>query len=111
MFKAFQPTGDRTAGTFPIFVYSHGFGGYPSEYQHLLTHVASWGFVVVSPVHDERGLLSLLGEPRGIGVDEGKILTDAAAATRAANAEASSPLPLARATTATRQAAIMTTRT
>jgi len=84
--------GDRTSGSFPIFVYSHGFGGYPSEYQHLLTHVASWGFVVVSPVHDERGLLSLLGEPRGIGVDEGKVLTDAATAARAANAEPSSPL-------------------
>ena len=43
-------------------------------------------------MHDERGLLSLLGEPRGIGIDEGKILIDAAKATRTASADPASPL-------------------
>jgi dienelactone hydrolase len=45
-------------GPFPLVLFAHGFAAYPTEYQFLLTHLASWGFVVAGPDFDERGLLA-----------------------------------------------------
>jgi len=52
------PAGDER---FPIVVFSHGLGGYRSQSSFLMTHLASWGFVVVAPEHPERGLAAVLG--------------------------------------------------
>lgn len=46
------------AGPFPIVLFSHGFGASRLYYSHLLSGIASWGFVVVSADYLERGLLS-----------------------------------------------------
>jgi dienelactone hydrolase len=45
-------------GPFPLVIFAHGFGAYPTEYQFLLTHLASWGFVVAGPDFTERSLLA-----------------------------------------------------
>ncbi|HTZ09566.1 MAG TPA: dienelactone hydrolase family protein [Acidimicrobiales bacterium] len=45
-------------GPFPVVLFSHGFGASRLYYSHLLTGIASWGFVVVSADYLERGLLS-----------------------------------------------------
>jgi predicted dienelactone hydrolase len=47
-------------GPFPLVLFAHGFAAYPTEYQYLLTHLASWGMVVAAPDFDERGLLAAL---------------------------------------------------
>ena len=49
------PSGD---GPFPLVLFAHGFGAYPTEYQTILTHLASWGFVVAGPDFEERGLIA-----------------------------------------------------
>lgn len=41
---------------FPVVVYSHGFGGYRQTATAYTTHLASWGFVVISTDHVERGI-------------------------------------------------------
>jgi dienelactone hydrolase len=48
-------------GPFPVVLFSHGFAGYPEQSADLVTHLASWGFVVVAPTHVERSLDGLLG--------------------------------------------------
>ncbi len=45
-------------GPFPLVIFAHGFGAYPTEYQFMLSHLASWGFVVAGPDFSERGLVS-----------------------------------------------------
>jgi alpha-beta hydrolase superfamily lysophospholipase len=50
------------AGPFPVVLFSHGYAGYPTLYSNLLTHLASWGFVVVAPDHIERGLLAAVSQ-------------------------------------------------
>lgn len=47
-------------GPFPLVLFAHGFSAYPTEYQYLLTHLASWGMVVAGPDFEERGLLAAL---------------------------------------------------
>lgn len=53
-----EPAGD---GPYPVVLFSHGFAGYPEQSADLVTHLASWGFVVVAPAHVERSLDGLLG--------------------------------------------------
>jgi predicted dienelactone hydrolase len=48
-------------GPYPVMLFSHGFSGYPEQSADLVTHLASWGFVVVAPDHVERSLSGLLG--------------------------------------------------
>jgi alpha-beta hydrolase superfamily lysophospholipase len=55
---AYRDITASTAGPFPVVLFSHGYAGYPTLYAFLLTHLASWGFVVVAPEHVERGLLA-----------------------------------------------------
>jgi dienelactone hydrolase len=47
-------------GPFPLVLFAHGFAAYPTEYQYLLAHLASWGMVVAAPDFNERGLLAAL---------------------------------------------------
>ncbi|MEO0498123.1 MAG: hypothetical protein AAF141_12280 [Pseudomonadota bacterium] len=47
------------AGAHPLVVFSHGLGGFRSQSTFFTTHLASWGFVVASPDHPERGLALL----------------------------------------------------
>ncbi len=52
---------------FPLVIYSHGFGGYRQVATNYTTHLASWGYVVASTDHLERGIaaqaLGTLGGP------------------------------------------------
>jgi len=55
-------------GSFPVVIYSHGFGGYRQVFTNLATHLATHGFIVASADHLERGLVNqalgqLGGEP------------------------------------------------
>ena len=50
-----------TDGPFPVVLFSHGASSFRLQSTALTTHLASWGFVVVSPDYFERGLQSLLG--------------------------------------------------
>jgi len=54
-YRGIPASGD---GPFPLVIFAHGFGAYPTEYQFLLTHLASWGFVVAGPDFRERSLLA-----------------------------------------------------
>jgi dienelactone hydrolase len=50
-------------GPFPMVLFSHGFASYRLQSTFLTAHLATWGFVVISPDYLERGLQSLLGTP------------------------------------------------
>ena len=50
-----------TDGPYPMVLFSHGYAGYPEQSADLVTHLASWGFVVIAPDHVERSLSGLLG--------------------------------------------------
>jgi dienelactone hydrolase len=51
------------AGRFPLVLFAHGFASYRLQSTFLTAHLASWGFVVISPDYPERGLSSLFGSP------------------------------------------------
>lgn len=48
------------AGKYPVVLFSHGLGGYRLQSSFLMTHLASWGYVVAAPDHVERGLALVL---------------------------------------------------
>lgn len=48
-------------GPFPMVLFSHGAISYRLQSSFLTTHLASWGFVVISPDYFERGIQTLLG--------------------------------------------------
>ena len=50
-----------TDGPYPVVLFSHGYAGFPEQSADLVTHLASWGFVVIAPDHVERSLSGLLG--------------------------------------------------
>lgn len=57
---------------FPVVAFSHGLGGYRMQSSFLMSHLASWGFVVVAPDHVERGLAIVLeGDNTKIDVSKG----------------------------------------
>ena len=70
-------------GPFPLVLFAHGFGAYPTEYQTILTHLASWGFVVAGPDFNERGLIAAFASGGG-GGDATTTTLDPAAAEEAA---------------------------
>ncbi len=59
-------------GPFPIVVFSHGFGGFRQANSMICSGIASWGFVVASADHLERGLadVALPGTHPGEDRDE-----------------------------------------
>jgi dienelactone hydrolase len=50
-------------GPYPLVLFSHGFMSYRLQSTSLTTHLASWGFVVISPDYFERGLRGLGSVP------------------------------------------------
>ena len=69
---------EAAEGRYGVVVFSHGLGGYRLQTSFLMTHLASWGFVVAAPEHPERGLKIIL---------EGGSLGDDAPATLLATKE------------------------
>jgi len=82
------------SGPFPIVLFSHGFGASRLYYSHLLTGIASWGFVVVSADYLERGLLAQATHPDVTDTPAQDLQTmfSSLTATEAASADPSSPL-------------------
>lgn len=62
-------------GSCPLVVFSHGYGGAPNGYQHLIDYWAAHGYVVLAPTHADAGAIL---KPGGIGA-LGKVLNDPAA--------------------------------
>jgi predicted dienelactone hydrolase len=60
-FDAVWSAAPAAAGPFDVAVYSHGFGGFPTDNSSLMTHLASWGYVVIAPDHWERDRMSTTG--------------------------------------------------
>jgi dienelactone hydrolase len=79
-------------GPFPLVLFSHGFASYRVQSTYLTTHLASWGFVVISPDYLERGLRSVLGEPPPSNRADTDVADEAIEAARAANAAPGGPL-------------------
>jgi hypothetical protein len=50
-------------GSHPLSIFSHGAASFRLQSTELTTHLASWGFVVISPDYLERGLANVLGSP------------------------------------------------
>ncbi len=71
-------------GPFPLVLFSHGFASYRTQSTFLTTHLASWGFVVVSPDYLERGLRSVLGEPPAVTRSDLSVADEAITAVRSA---------------------------
>jgi len=44
-----KPAGAAAGGPFPLIVYTHGFMSWGTEAQYLAEHLASYGYIVVSP--------------------------------------------------------------
>lgn len=80
------------AGPFPLVLFSHGFASYRVQSTFLTTHLASWGFVVISPDYLERGLRSVLGEPPAVRRSDTAVADEAIEAARAATATTGGPL-------------------
>lgn len=72
-------------GPFPLVLFSHGASGYRLQSTFLTTHLASWGFVVISPDYFERGLQSLLGSSPAPGRTDDDVANLAVNAAIAAN--------------------------
>jgi dienelactone hydrolase len=72
-------------GPFPLVVFSHGALSYRLQSTVLTTHLASWGFVVVSPDYLERGVGSLFGTPPAAPRGDVEVATAAVAAVRSAS--------------------------
>ncbi len=47
-------------GSFPVVLFSHGVAGYRMQSTFLMSHLATWGFLVASAEHPERGLQTVL---------------------------------------------------
>ncbi len=60
--NAYRNAPASTEGPFPLVVFAHGAASFRMQSTFLTTHLASWGFVVVSPDYLERGLGNALGQ-------------------------------------------------
>jgi len=58
---------------FPMVLFSHGFASYRLQSTFLTAHLATWGFVVISPDYLERGIQSLLGTPEAPTRTDGQV--------------------------------------
>lgn len=47
-------------GSFPVVLFSHGYGGYPEQSSFLTAHLATWGMIVVAPDQQRRDLSAVL---------------------------------------------------
>jgi predicted dienelactone hydrolase len=60
--------------TFPVVIYSHGFGGYRQVATNFTSHLAQWGYVVISIDHLERGLAAQATGTLGGGAPDQDVL-------------------------------------
>lgn len=60
-------------GPWPLVLFAHGFAAYPTMYTGILSHLASWGFVVAAPDFNERGLFAALTGTAKAGTDEAAV--------------------------------------
>ncbi len=74
--NAFRDVAPSPDGPFPLVLFSHGFGGFPTTSTELTDHWASWGFVVAAPDHVERGLESQLGQDVGSDKTDPEVLRE-----------------------------------
>lgn len=72
-------------GPYPLVVFSHGFSSFRLQSSTLTTHLASWGFVVVSPEYLERGLRSVLFDGPGYSLSDTTVASNAVDAARTAS--------------------------
>jgi pimeloyl-ACP methyl ester carboxylesterase len=79
-------------GPFPLVLFSHGFASYRTQSTFLTTHLASWGFVVISPDYLERGLRSVLGEPPSQSRTDTAVADEAIETARSMNTASGGPL-------------------
>ncbi|CAN5471889.1 hypothetical protein BH10ACT3_BH10ACT3_24720 [soil metagenome] len=79
-------------GPFPLVLFAHGFASYRTQSTFLTTHLASWGFVVISPDYLERGLRSVLGEPPPVSRSDVDVSDEAITAARTADTTVGGPL-------------------
>ena len=70
-------------GRFPLVLFSHGFASFRTQSSFLTTHLASWGFVVISPDYIERGLGGLSASPGVANRPEPDLVEMTVAAARA----------------------------
>jgi predicted dienelactone hydrolase len=59
---------------FPVVVYSHGFGGYRQVATNFTSHLAQWGYVVISIDHLERGIAAQASGTLGGGAPDQDVL-------------------------------------
>jgi len=85
---AYPDVPPAAGGPFPVLGFSHGFAGYPTMYQFLGSHLATWGIVMVAPDHVERDLFAAVSGQITEGDDAAVLL----AAVDAAVAAAEGPL-------------------
>ena len=53
---------DPDGGPYPLVLFSHGLAGYRLQSTFLMTHLASWGFVVAAVEHPYRNLTAAFGD-------------------------------------------------
>ncbi|MGB3410084.1 MAG: hypothetical protein WBA45_02710 [Microthrixaceae bacterium] len=75
-----------TNGPFPLVLFAHGFASFRQQSSFLTTHLASWGFVVISPDFLDRGLKAVLGEPPAVSRSDKSVVDEAIDTTRALTA-------------------------
>lgn len=55
------------SGSFPIVLFSHGYGGYPEQSTFLTAHLATWGMIVVAADQLKRDLSAvILGKAKNV---------------------------------------------
>lgn len=81
-------------GSFPLVLFSHGSTGFRKQSTFLTYHLASWGFVVASPDHASRSLLSFLSGKTSMDPNaaRGDLEGALGAVERASNPSSGSPL-------------------
>jgi dienelactone hydrolase len=47
-------------GSFPVVLFSHGYGGYPEQSTFLTAHLATWGMIVIAPDQQKRDLVAVI---------------------------------------------------
>lgn len=83
---------DRSAAPYPLVLFSHGLASFRLQSSEITTHLASWGFVVVSAEYLDRGLQAILGEPPAVSKPDSVVADEAIRAVRAASDAPTGPL-------------------
>lgn len=69
------------SGSFPVVLFSHGYGGYPEQSSFLTAHLATWGMIVVAPDQRKRDLTAVIDGKAG-PVEPAQDVTEQLAALR-----------------------------